>query len=601
LRAGDANSSILSQTDLKREEEAAMSMSSTFWRKLANHRRGRRQTERLRRRLAVEALEDRQCPSYVVTDLGTLGEGASQANAINEAGQVVGHSDAQLLGDELPTTSTYLLTHAFFWENGVMTDIRIPGSHWSDAHDINDSGQVVGEAHFLGDDTIPPQHAFLWDDGAMTDFGSGTDAHAINNAGQIIGNRVTVSGEGSGPVLWEDGVMYLLNDLLPAGTTLGLAAAMDINEHGQIAGVAYGSGPGTHFFLLSDDDGIYANGGAVLTDLGTQSNWQRPRVNNAGQVIAGNFLYSDGVATDLGFRAAGINDAGQIVGSSSGLAPHAVLWQNGQTTNLNNLVDSSSGWDLRFTAAINESGQIVGSGTVGGKYHAFLLTPSAMPDLTVGDAVVTEGNTGTTSAVFTVSLSAPSDQIVTVAYSTANGNATAGSDYQAGSGQLTFAPGETTRTIEVPVIGDRVPEANESFVVDLSSATNAAILDSQGTVTVVDDEPRINISDVTRAEGKKGKTTLFTFTVTLSAAYDQAVTMLFRTVNGTAKTSDGDYIAKTGTLTFAPGETTKTITITVKGDSKREANETFYLDLFGLSSNSLFTRNRGLGTILDDD
>ena len=117
----------------------------------------------------------------------------------------------------------------------------------------------------------------------------------------------------------------------------------------------------------------------------------------------------------------------------------------------------------------------------------------------------------------------------------------------------------------------------------------------------MDDEPRISISDVTKAEGKKGKTTLFTFTVTLSAAYDQAVTMSFRTVNGTATTGDSDYIAKTGTLTFAPGETTKTITIEVKGDSKREANETFYLDLFGNSSNSLFTKNRGIGTILNDD
>ena len=106
---------------------------------------------------------------------------------------------------------------------------------------------------------------------------------------------------------------------------------------------------------------------------------------------------------------------------------------------------------------------------------------------------------------------------------------------------------------------------------------------------------------MTKTEGKKGQTTLFTFTVTLSVAYDQAVTMSFRTVNGTATTSDGDYVAKTGTLTFAPGETTKTITIEVKGDSKREANETFYLDLYGLSINGLFTKDRGLGTILNDD
>jgi Calx-beta domain len=94
---------------------------------------------------------------------------------------------------------------------------------------------------------------------------------------------------------------------------------------------------------------------------------------------------------------------------------------------------------------------------------------------------------------------------------------------------------------------------------------------------------------------------LFTFTVTLSAAYDQAVTMSFATTNGTATTSDGDFVAKSGTLTFAPGETTKTITIEVRGDSKKEGDETFYLDLFGNSSNSLFTKKRGLGKILNDD
>ena len=70
---------------------------------------------------------------------------------------------------------------------------------------------------------------------------------------------------------------------------------------------------------------------------------------------------------------------------------------------------------------------------------------------------------------------------------------------------------------------------------------------------------------------------------------------------GTATTSDGDYVGKAGTLTFAPGETTKTITIEVKGDNKREADEYFYLDLFGNSGNSLLKRKRGIGTILNDD
>ena len=89
--------------------------------------------------------------------------------------------------------------------------------------------------------------------------------------------------------------------------------------------------------------------------------------------------------------------------------------------------------------------------------------------------------------------------------------------------------------------------------------------------------------------------------VALSTAHGQSVTTSYRTLDSTARTGDNDHAARTGTLTFAPGETTKTITIEVKGDSKNEANETFYLDLFGLSSNALFTKNRGIGTILNDD
>src|SRR5262249_17539729 len=160
---------------------------------------------------------------------------------------------------------------------------------------------------------------------------------------------------------------------------------------------------------------------------------------------------------------------------------------------------------------------------------------------------------------------------------------------------------ETSKTITVLITGDRLAEPNETFVVNLSSPINATTADGQGVGTIADDEPRISISDVTKAEGKKNQKTQFTFTVTLSAAYDQAVTMSYRTVDGTARTSDYDYVARTGTLTFAPGETTKTITIEVKGDSKEEANETFYLDLFDNSGNSLFTKKRGLGTILNDD
>ena len=119
--------------------------------------------------------------------------------------------------------------------------------------------------------------------------------------------------------------------------------------------------------------------------------------------------------------------------------------------------------------------------------------------------------------------------------------------------------------------------------------------------TIIDDEPRISISDVSKYEGRRNQKTHFTFTVTLPAAYDQPVTMSYRTLDDTAKTSDQDYVARTGTLTFAPGETTKTITIEVKGDNKREANELFHVLLFGNSSNSWFAKDFSTGTILNDD
>jgi hypothetical protein len=221
--------------------------------------------------------------------------------------------------------------------------------------------------------------------------------------------------------------------------------------------------------------------------------------------------------------------------------------------------------------------------------------------VSIGDATRTEGNSGTVNAAFTLTLSHAVNVDVTVHYDTANITAAAGSDYTAASGNVIIPAGQTTATFTVAVKGDRLPEPTETFAVNLSAVGNVIIADGQGIGTIVDNEPRISINDVIKFEGRQGKTTQFTFTVTLLAAYDQPVTVSFRTVDGTAKASDNDYTGRTGTLTFKPGERTKTITIEVKGDSKREANETFYLDLFGLSGNALFTKNRGIGAILNDD
>ena len=172
------------------------------------------------------------------------------------------------------------------------------------------------------------------------------------------------------------------------------------------------------------------------------------------------------------------------------------------------------------------------------------------PRISISDVSAVEGNSGTTPFTFTVSLSAPSDLPVTVNYATADGSATAGSDYTAASGTLTFAPGQTSQTITVLVNGDRLLEPNETFFVNLSTPnSHAEISRGTGYGTIIEDEPQISIGDAYNY----GDCTPFTFTVSLSAASDEVVTVDFTTVDGTAF-AGVDYVATSGTLTFEPGD-----------------------------------------------
>ncbi len=220
------------------------------------------------------------------------------------------------------------------------------------------------------------------------------------------------------------------------------------------------------------------------------------------------------------------------------------------------------------------------------------------PQLTVGNIAVIEGDAGTTSAVFTVSLSNPVGDEVTVNYATAAGTATAGSDYQPASGTLVFAPGETTKTVTAPIVGDTLDEADETFFLNLTSPANATLADGQALATIINDESRLSIDDVTLAEGQSGQRTAL-FTVSLSAASSHTVTVNYATADGTA-TSPSDYIAALGTLTFTPGQTSQTISIAVKGDAQNEADDTFFINLSG-AANALLDDAQGLGTITSDD
>ncbi len=225
--------------------------------------------------------------------------------------------------------------------------------------------------------------------------------------------------------------------------------------------------------------------------------------------------------------------------------------------------------------------------------------PPPPPSMIIGDAEVTEGHAGTVAAKFTVTLSAAAAGPVTAAYATSGDSAVANDDFEPTSGTVTFAPGETSQVITVQVNGDTKAELNETFTVNLSTVSGANLVDGQGVGTILDDDPRISISDVAKREGNTG-TTRFVFTVSLSAASSAAVTVNYSTANGTATKKDNDYVAKSGKLTFAPGETSQTVTIVVKGDKRHEAYESFFVNLKG-AKGALIDDGQGEGTILNDD
>src|SRR5439155_1121986 len=211
-----------------------------------------------------------------------------------------------------------------------------------------------------------------------------------------------------------------------------------------------------------------------------------------------------------------------------------------------------------------------------------------------------EGNAGPTVFTFTVSLSSASFQTITVNYATADGTATAADgDYVAEIGRASCRERVSSQPVAVTVKGESKYEPNETFFVNLSNPVNATISDNQGAGTIVNDggQETISIGDVSQNEGNVGPT-VFTFTVSLSSASFQTITVNYATADGTATVADGDYVAASGTVTFLPGVTSQPVAVTVNGDSKFEPSETF----FGNLSNPVtatISDNQGVGTIVN--
>jgi probable HAF family extracellular repeat protein len=280
-------------------------------------------------------------------NLGNLGGDVSLATAINSASQVAGRS----------LTANDTVFHAFLYSNGSMMDIHsaslFPGGTY--AYGINKSGQVVGQGWV----TSSSAHAFLHTGGQMIDLGTlpggiQAVAYAVNDAGQVVGTSdgaIAVSKKTTEhfthACLYANGKMV---DLIPSGATYSQATA--VNGNGQIVGVA----------AFSDSTGhavLYSNG--VWTDLGE---------------------FPGSLTTE----ATGINLSGQIVGTAffpqQSYHPPipgkhvAVIVRNDVLVDLNTLIPSNSGLTVTDAIGINDSGQILCTGTnTSGNAHAVLLAP----------------------------------------------------------------------------------------------------------------------------------------------------------------------------------------------------------------------------------
>ncbi|MBD1930619.1 MULTISPECIES: CHAT domain-containing protein [Cyanophyceae] len=317
-----------------------------------------------------------------IQNLGTLpGNDFSSANAINDAGVAVGNSG---------TFSSNL--NAVVWQNGAIQNIA---SNSVQANDINNLAQVVGITNLNGNN-----QAFLWQNGAIQNLGTlpGNDfssANAINNNGQIVGSSGTVS-SGSQAVLWQNGIIQNLGTL-PGGN---FSNAYGINDAG---------------FAVGDSQAANGNSQAVL--------WRNGAIA-LGTLPGDNFS-----------RANDINNIGQVVGSSEGANQNtrAFLWQNGIISDLNNLISPSSGWDfLQTAAAVNDIGQIVGTGFIGGQSRAFLLTPLTSSSL-ASPGSITVGNIFTPGGPVILSATSDINQLGEInsnggeiSLTTSNGNITAG-------------------------------------------------------------------------------------------------------------------------------------------------------------------------------
>ena len=225
--------------------------------------------------------------------------------------------------------------------------------------------------------------------------------------------------------------------------------------------------------------------------------------------------------------------------------------------------------------------------------------PSGTPQVSINDLVVDEA-AGT--ANFVITFDRPSAGVVSINYATQDGTALAGSDYVAEAGTLKFAPGETAKTVKVQLINDTLPEGDEAFSLKLSGLVGATALNPVGTAVIAaNDEPVVSKASISIDDVTVGEQDGFAdFVIRLDAPTSAPLTVNYSTAPSTAS-NYSDFIPVSGALTFAPGETVKTVSVQVVDDPDTEATEVFKMNLSTPSANATIARASATATIIDND
>lgn len=340
--------------------------------------------------------------TYTVTDLGHLGGNVSLARGINNNGQVVGHSFTGAV--DKYGKGVY---HGFRWDStSGMVDVGALKSDLnSSVAGINDSGDMAGASSTAPVQKIDKKtgwiyyvqtdHAVTWSSGLTIKKLATGFAVGINSSGEVVGS------DGTSAILWSGSTKTNLGTLGGSGYQ---SVAFGINGSGQIVGYAPTNDldQTQRAFLWTPRTPNGTSGTMQNLDLLGSPGFGSVgmAVNATGQVVGSYggggpqaFLYTGGAMYNLGTidavggtsEARGINASGLVVGYTIGDAPevdHAWVWvpsqpngTSGQLTDLNSLIPAGSGWLLNWSTGINDAGQIIGTGTINGVSHGFLLTP----------------------------------------------------------------------------------------------------------------------------------------------------------------------------------------------------------------------------------